>query len=182
MAGLTWATFNMGFTSFFSFAPGTLVDRGISPIEATALVSIGVWITVVSVPLGGFLTERLGRPYSATVLFSLMSGLLLALFPYVPLPLLLSILFGLTIGPPPGAITAMPSRVARRDNRGPVLGVFFTWHYAGNFIGPVIAGFSRDLTNNAAAPLIVGVIYFALIPIFVVVFLRHQKPKEQSLA
>jgi predicted MFS family arabinose efflux permease len=182
VAGLTWATFNMGFSAFFSFAPGTLVDRGISPIEATALVSVGVWITVFSVPLGGFLTERLGRPYSATVLFSLMSGLVLALFPYFPFALLLSILFGLTIGPPPGAITAMPSRIAGRDNRGPVLGVFFTWHYAGNFIGPVIAGFSRDLTNSAAAPLIVGAFFFITVPLFVGVFLRFQKVREQGFA
>lgn len=181
MAGLTWATFNMGFSAFFSFAPGTLVDRGISPIEATALVSIGVWVTVFSVPLGSFLTERLGRPYSATVLFTIMSGLVLALFPYVPFALLLSILFGLTIGPPPGAITAMPSRIASRDNRGPVLGVFFTWHYAGNFIGPVIAGYSRDLTNSAAAPLIVGVFFFALVPAFVAIFLRRQSSRHQKL-
>ncbi|MCH7626148.1 MAG: MFS transporter [Chloroflexi bacterium] len=181
-AGLTWATFNMGFTSFFSFAPGTLVDRGISPIEATALVSIGVWITVVSVPLGGFLTERLGRPYSATVLFTILSGLMLALFPFLPFALLLTILFGLAIGPPPGAITAMPSRIAGRDNLGPVLGVFFTWHYAGNFIGPVIAGFSRDLTNSAAAPLIVGVLFFATVPLFVGIFLRFQKAREQGFA
>ena len=182
VAGLTWATFNMGFTSFFSFAPGALVDRGISPVEATALVSIGVWITVFSVPLGGFLTERLGRPYSATVLFSLMSGLALALFPYVPFALLLTILFGLTIGPPPGAITAMPSRIASRDNLGPLLGVFFTWLYAGNFIGPVVAGFSRDLTSSAAAPLIVGAFFFITVPLFVGIFLRFQKVREQGFA
>ena len=182
LAGLTWATFNMGFSAFFSFGPGTLVDRGFSPIEATALVSVGVWITVLTVPLGGFLTERLGRPYSATVLFSLLSGLVLVLFPYVPFALLLSILFGLSIGPPPGAITSMPSRIARPGNRGPVIGVFFAWFYAGTFIGPVIAGFSRDLTNSAAAPLIVGAIFFMTIPLFVGIFLKFQSVTKQRIA
>ena len=182
VAGLTWATFNMGFTAFFSFAPGALVDRGISQIEATSLVSIGVWITVFSVPVGGFLTERLGRPYSATVLFSLLSGFTLALFPYVPLALLLLVLFGLTIGPPPGAITAMPSRIASANNRGPLLGVFFTWHYAGNFIGPVIAGFSRDITDSAATPLLVGAFFFVLVPVFVAIFLKYQNSREVSFA
>ena len=76
----------------------------------------------------------------------------------------------------------MPSRIARPGNRGPVIGVFFAWFYAGTFIGPVIAGFSRDLTNSAAAPLIVGAIFFMTIPLFVGIFLKFQSVSKQRIA
>ncbi len=62
MAGLAWAVFNMGFVIFVSFAPGVLTARGMSTSDASTLASIAVWITIVSVPLGGYLTDRSGRP------------------------------------------------------------------------------------------------------------------------
>ena len=53
-AGLIWGLFNVGFATVFSFGPSMLVERGWSIAAAGSTISIVLWISVVSVPLGGF--------------------------------------------------------------------------------------------------------------------------------
>ena len=70
MAGLTWGTFNVGLVIFFSFTPTLLMTRGLSTADASSVVSLGLWVSILSVPLGGYLTERVGL-HQATVLHAL---------------------------------------------------------------------------------------------------------------
>ena len=179
MAGLAWAVFNIGFAVYFSFTPDLLIARGMSTADAGALTSLGIWITMFSVPLGGYLTERIGRPNGMIVIFSLLAALTIGLFPYLSDPVLLSILFGLWVGGPPGAMVTLPSLVLSPENRGPGLGVFYTWFYIGMAIGPAIAGVARDVTNNVEVPLLIGAVSFASVVFFLTMFhLFHSRKLE----
>ena len=78
------------------------------------------------------------------------------LLPFVPMALGFSILVGLAIGPPAGAIVALPADALSEENRGAGFGVFYIWYYAAMAIGPVLAGLGRDLTDSAATPVVIG--------------------------
>ena len=54
VAGLIWGLFNVGFAMIFSFGPRMLAERGWTITAAGSAISIVLWLSVVSVPLGGF--------------------------------------------------------------------------------------------------------------------------------
>jgi predicted MFS family arabinose efflux permease len=170
MAGLAWSAFNVGLIIFFSFTPTVLITRGLSTVEAGSLVSLGMWVSMFSVPLGGYLTERIGWPQATIVLFSLLTGGTLCLLPYLPMPLAVCVLVGLGIGPPAGAIMALPSQVLSPEHRSPGLAIFHSWSYAGRAVGPALAGLGRDLTGSPATPLLVGGGMFLATACFLVMF------------
>ncbi len=170
LAGIAWGAFNAGFAIYISFTPGLLIADGFSATDAAALVSIGVWITMISVPIGGFLTEHFGRPQTSIVMFSLLIAITLGLFPYLAIPAVLAVLFGLWMGPPAGALVALTSEALSEDNRGPGLGVFYTWYYLAMAIGPAIAGAGRSATGSSSTPLIFGAALFASIILFASLF------------
>lgn len=173
MAGLAWGFFNIGMVLFFSFAPGLLTDQGMSKIDAGTVVSISLWINIVSVPLGAYLVERIGRPMAAIAVLSLTGSLGLFLLPYAPFPVIMSVLVGLGVGAA-GPIVALPSRSLSPENLGPGLGIFFTWYYGCVAVGPFLAGLGRDLTENPATPIIVGGGAFVATVLFVVLYQLFQ--------
>lgn len=179
LAGFVWTVLNIGLACYFSFAPDLLADRGATPRGAAVLVSAGLWASLVAIPLGGYLAERLRRPNAAIVLFTLMAGASLFLMPYAGLPLLWCLVIGIGIGPPAGAIMALPSEVLRPESRATGLGVFFTWYYAGMAVGPVIAGWGRDVTGSAATPVLIGGAFFASVSVCLFLFrtLQARAPK-----
>jgi MFS family permease len=170
LAGIAWAVFNIGFSTHFSFTPDFLVTRGMSSIDAAGAVSVGIWVTMFSVPLGGILTDRIGRPNTIMVVFCILAGVTLGLFPLVSTAVALSFLIGVAIGPSPPSIVALPAQVLSAENRGPGIGIFFTWYYGGMAIGPAIAGFGRDVTGSAATPLYFGASMFGLVIVFLALF------------
>src|SRR6476659_9291754 len=60
-AGSIWALYNIGFVMIFSFGPSMLVERGWSITAAGSAISVVLWLSAVSVPLGGLLADRTGR-------------------------------------------------------------------------------------------------------------------------
>ena len=169
MAGIAWGVFNVGLVVFFSFSPGLLASRGMSAVDAGTLVSIGLWVSLLSVPLGGYLIERLGRPESAIAILSVTAGAALLLLPYAPIPVVLSVLVGLGVGAA-GPIVALPSRALAPQNRGPGLGIFYTWYYGVMAVGPLFAGLGQDLTSSPATPVIIGGAAFVATVAFVGLF------------
>jgi predicted MFS family arabinose efflux permease len=156
VAGLIWGIFNVGLVLFFSFVTPLMLERGHSPLEAGALTSTGLWISMLSVPLCGFAVERGGCPDRAIVLFSIAAGIVLALLPVLSGTVVLCALFGLLIGPPAGAIMALPARALSASGRAVGLGVFYTCYYGVMAAGPAIAGLLRDAFGTAAAALYFG--------------------------
>ncbi|MER8748382.1 MFS transporter [Mesorhizobium sp. M1050] len=60
-AGLIWCLYNVGFAMVFSFGPSMLVERGWSNSAAGSTISVVLWLATLSVPRGGFLTDRTKR-------------------------------------------------------------------------------------------------------------------------
>jgi MFS family permease len=170
LAGLAWALYNAGFTIHISFTPDLLVDGGRTAIEAGAIVSIGIWVTMVATPVGGYLVDKAGRPY--LILLIVMVGLTLTVgaFPYLAIPLVLSVLFGLITGPGAAPIVALPSEVLRPENLGPGLGVFFTWYYVAMAVLPPLAGAGRDWTGSSSTPLLIAAGLYVAVFVVIVVF------------
>ena len=61
-----------------------------------------VWISVVSVPLGGFLADRTGRPGSIVVASAIVTAVLMVLLPRSGAVVALVIALGLISGLPAG--------------------------------------------------------------------------------
>ena len=61
-AGFVWMIYNVGYIALISFLPGFFGGHGLSPAQAASVVSFLGWTLIPSVPLAGYLAERLGRP------------------------------------------------------------------------------------------------------------------------
>jgi predicted MFS family arabinose efflux permease len=139
------------------------------------MVSVLSWLLLLSLPLGGSLAERLGRPNF--VLVTCFTGLgllsfLLALWPF-PFPILVAL--GLLFGPPAGIIMVLPVEVLRPDHRAPGMGLFFTCYYAMMPALTALAGFSLDASGNPAAPLFLGGLLMFVAIIILAQFRRRQR-------
>jgi MFS family permease len=153
LAGAVWCFFNVAFILPLSFGPEFLTARGMTLAAAGAVTSLVSWLVIPALPLGGWLAERIGRPDATmAVSFLAIAGLAWAI-PFLPAPVLLFGVLGLSFGPAGGLIMALPSRVLRPENRAVGMGLFFTVYYVGMGVCPAIAGLLRDLTDDPAAPL-----------------------------
>jgi predicted MFS family arabinose efflux permease len=126
--------------------------------------------------MGGYFVQLSGRPDAAIMLFSGLAGLALSgLAATTGMPLLFCIAIGLAVGPPPGAILAMPGRVLKPENRAVGLGLFMTVYYVTAAVGPAFAGYVGD-RMGASAPVLFGAFLFMSIVPLVMLF-RASQPK-----
>jgi MFS family permease len=153
-AGMVWMLYNDSFIVFLSFAPTLLVAGGATVAVAGFVVGLSSWISLGSVPLGGWLADRTGRfntfIVGGALLCALAIWLVLAGGPVLPWVILLGVAFGA----PPGAIMALPAQVLRRSSRGTGLGIFYTTFYVGTALLLPIAGYLQELTGSAATSLV----------------------------
>jgi predicted MFS family arabinose efflux permease len=154
VAGLVWMFFNVGAIVFLSFAPAFLVDAGLAIGAAGVLVSVVMWVTMMVVPLGGYLSDRLGHPGLVIVVASLATAALMGLVPVLDAYLWLMVAIGFLFALPAGAIVSLPVHFlpGRRLDAG--YGVFYTWYYLGMAALPPLAGQLRDLSGDPALPLL----------------------------
>jgi len=171
-AGLIWGLYNVGFAMIFSFGPSLLVERGWSISAAGSTVSIGLWLAVVAVPLGGFLADRSGRPAVLLVAGCIVSALLMVALPRSDAVIPILIALGLICGQPAGPILSLPARVLRPETRAIGMGIFYTLYYATMMLGPVVAGGCAKWTGSAAAALDFGAVALLACPLFLLGFNR----------
>ena len=171
-AGLIWGLYNVGFAMIFSFGPSLLVERGWSISAAGSTVSIGLWLAVVAVPLGGFLADRSGRPAALLVAGCIVSALLMVALPRSDAVIPILIALGLICGQPAGPILSLPARVLRPETRAIGMGIFYTLYYATMMLGPVVAGTCAKWTGSAAAALDFGAVALLACPLFLLGFNR----------
>ena len=149
-AGLIWGLFNIGFATIFSFGPSMLVERGWSIAAAGSTISIVLWLAVFSVPSGGLLADRTGRPQIILVAGCIVFALLMIPLPRSGAVVLTSSALGLIGGLPAGPIMSLPARVLQPATRAIGMGLFFTVYYAAMMLGPVIGGSLAKWTGTAA--------------------------------
>ncbi|MEE8394655.1 MAG: MFS transporter, partial [bacterium] len=155
-AGMAWLLPNAGFIIFLSFTPVLLAAGGMPFSQAVFTTGLVSWISLASVPLGGWLADRSGRVNLAVVVsFALCAGAVWSL------PLGGSVLpavatFGIALGGWPGAIMGLPAQALSPAGRGTGFGLFYTVYYVGMAILPPFAGWLHDATRGAAAPVLLA--------------------------
>jgi MFS family permease len=152
-AGLCSTAMNASFIVVASFGPTFLMTRGTSVAEAGSLVSMGIWASLVSVPLGGYVADRLRRPDLLISAGALLTALCIALIPVLPNPVLWIVLAGTLLGLAPGAIMALLPGALDTRYVAPGFGVLYTIFYLGLAVAPPAAGLSRDLSGSPATPI-----------------------------
>jgi predicted MFS family arabinose efflux permease len=184
VAGVMWGAFNSGLVGYFSFVPALLAGRGgMTLAESGTMTSLALWVGMVSIPLGGFVTQRLNMPGATIVLFSGLAALSLVLIVAGVPPLFACVAFGLALGPPPGVITSLPARVLSPADRAPGLGIFYTCHFLLQATGPAIAGWVHDKAGGGAAVLFAAAMFvvpMALLGVFELLARRLEKGDVRS--
>jgi MFS family permease len=132
--------------------------QGFSISEAGALVSISTWTYAISVFVGGGMVEWSKRPNLVMAVSFLAMALALALVPYTSLTYLLFIAIGVTTGLPTGAVMALSIEALQEQNRSVGMGVFYAWRYAGFALMQPFAGWTADISGDAAMPVLFGAV------------------------
>ena len=156
IAGAIWGLYNVGFAMIFSFGPSLLAERGWSIAAAGSAISVVMWLSVISVPAGGYLADRTGRPLTLAIVASLLVALLLAWLPRSDAVITILVLIGLIGGHPAGPIMSLTARVLAPETRAIGMGVFYTLFYAAMMLGPAVAGRLAKSAGSAAVALDLG--------------------------
>src|SRR5438034_762038 len=150
--GAAWGVFFASLAAVIAFGPPMLVARGASLGQAGFEVSLAIWVTIVSVPLGGLLSDRVGRPNAFIVVGSLGGAGLLWALPTMPAAALGLVLVGAVIGAAPGPLTSLLPRALAPERLAGGLGVSYTVYYLVMAAVQPVAGLLRDRTGDPATP------------------------------
>jgi MFS family permease len=172
-AGSIWALYNIGFVMIFSFGPSMLVERGWSITAAGSAISVVLWLSAVSVPLGGFLADRTGRHEVIMASFFVTAALLMVATrtdAIITTVIALGLLSGLAAGP----ILSLPARVLEPDTRAIGMGPFFSISYMGLVLGPTLGGKYATWAGSAGAAFDLGAAVLLICPVILWMFQRFQ--------
>ena len=176
-AALVWMIPNTGFIVFIGFAPAMLVSGGMAVAAAGFVVSLASWMSIGTLPLGGWLTDRTNFPNTFILAGVLGSALAFYLAAEGVMALVWVGLFGICLGVWPSAVISLPSQILSPSGRNTGFGVFYTLYYVGMATLPPIAGWLQDSTGNPKAP----VLFAALVTAFTAVALLFFRLLQQRL-
>jgi len=171
-AGLIWGLFNIGFAMIFSFGPTMLVEHGWSITAAGSVISSALWLGVASVPLGGFLADRSGRPALLLTIGCVVSAMLMVALPRSNAVIPIIVALGMVFGLPAGPMMSLPARVLRRETRASGMGIFYTLYYGTMMLGPAVGGALAKWTGSAAITLDFGAALLLACPVLLLGFHR----------
>ncbi len=168
-SGIMWGAFNAGVVGYFSFVPALLAERGgMTIVRGGALTSLALWVGMLSIPLGGYVAQWIHRPGATIALFSGGAAVALTMIAAGAPPLFACVAFGLAIGPPPGVITSLPTRILPQADRAAGFGVFYSFHFLLQASGPAIAGWVHDSAGGRAAVLFAAAMFVVPLPMLAV--------------
>ena len=170
IAGFVWMCINGAYLVVLSFAPVFLHENGMSFATAGRVVSLMSWVSLFSLPLGGYLATRLKAPN--IVMFTGLAGAVVVggLILYTDMPYLTFPLFGILFAVCVPVVASLPVEVLRPETRGPGLGIYYVWYFAGSAFLPVVGGYMKDITGTAANSVLFGVAMIMVTLILVVLF------------
>jgi MFS family permease len=171
LAGLIWGLFNTAIAMIFSFGINVLVEQGWAITTSGSVISLVLWLTIFTVPLGGFTADRVKSKGVLIAATTFVAALLMFAASRTSYPLAVLIAFGLICGFPAGAMMALPASVLKPQNRAGGMGIFFTVFYVAMSLGPVIAGRLAGYTGRAATALDFGAGLLVACPVVLAAFM-----------
>jgi MFS family permease len=170
-AGSAWMFCNAGYIVFVGFGPTWLVSTGISPVTAGPIVGLASWMLIGSVPLGGWVVDRVGR-VNAFITVGSLAGAATVLFITAGVGALVPwmVFFGIAGGLWAPAVMTLPGQVLSPRARATGFGVFYIVYYLGMAAAPPLAGFLLDRTGDARSALWLAAALTALTSVSLVGF------------
>lgn len=173
-AALIWALYNTALAMVFGFGSLSLIAREMTPTAAGSVIGVFTLSAGVGVPLGGYLSDRLGRDpviFSSLIFSTLMLPALLMAPMGLALPAfaLTGLVFGLAAGP----IMTLPSQVLPPEARSFGMGVFFAIYYGVMMVGPALGGGAAELAGYAGTAFLIGTLMLAASALLLAVFRRQ---------
>lgn len=178
-AGVGWALLNASIIVVASFAPSFLMARGASVSEAGLITGAALWISIVSVPLGGLVADRVNRPTLLIGTGCLAAAVSMIAIACAPRPALWMVVTGILLGLPPSIMMALLPRAVPAEHLATALGVFYSLFYLGMAVSQTLAGLLRDLTGDPAVPLLFAAALMAFTVPAVALFWRLEARPEQ---
>jgi MFS family permease len=139
-----WAAYNVAFAVLVAFLPALFVARGLAVSQAGALTATLTLAFIVSIPLGGWLIQRSGRPTTVAVAGIVGAMLCIAAVRAGADPTASLIVAGLLSGWAAGALSAAPARFLAPAARAVGLGLFYSMYYLGMGALPRVVGWWAD--------------------------------------
>lgn len=181
LAGIGLALYNGAFLVYVSYAPMLLVASGFAVVEAGLVLAAASAISTFTLPLGGHLADRSGRPravlFGGALAFCACVALLPAaastqsLFVVAIAAALISILGSMPVSP----MVALPAAAMPAERRAVGLGLFYTWFYVGAAASPALGGWLYDLAGTPAAPVYLNAVLGLVTVALYVAFIRLGK-------
>lgn len=179
-AGVGWALLNASIIVVASFAPSFLMSRGASVSQAGLVTGAALWISIVSVPLGGLVADRVNRPKLLIVTGCLAAAVGMIAIACAPMPALWMVVTGILLGLPPSIMMALLPRAVPAEHLATAFGVFYSLFYLGMAVSQTLAGWLRDLTGDPAVPLLFAAALMVLTVPAVAVFWRLEARPERA--
>ncbi len=171
-AGVGWALLNASVIVVASFAPSFLMSRGSSVTEAGLITGAALWISIVAVPIGGLVADRVNRPRLLIVAACLAATITIACIARAPVPALWMVASGILLGLPPSIMMSLLPRAVAAEHLSTALGVYYGLFYLGMAVSQTLAGLLRDLTGDPGMPLLFAAVLMAATVPAVFVFWR----------
>ena len=157
LTGIIWMFLNGTYLVMLSFAPAHLIERGMSIVEAGAVVSLVSWACIVALPLGGYLATRYRMPNVVMFGGLIVSILLGALIPFLPAPHVTFLLFGIAFALATPVVASLAAEVLEPHARGPGFGIYYLWYFGGMPVLLALGGLLRDWTGLATTSVLFSV-------------------------
>jgi MFS family permease len=148
------------------------MSRGASVGQAGLITGVALWISIVSVPLGGLVADRVNRPRLLIVTACLVATCTIAGIARAPWPALWMVVSGILLGLPPSILMALLPRAVRAEHLATALGIYYGLFYLGMAISQTLAGFLRDVTGDPGMPLLFAALLMAATVPAVLLFWR----------
>lgn len=168
-AGCIWGLYNAALSMVFGYGTALLTERGWSLTAAGSATSLVLWMVAISVPLGGILADRTGRPNEIMLAGFACFAIVLVIAARSEAVVFWFIVLGLVGGLSAGPVMALPTRVLDARARAVGMGLYFLMFYVMVVIGPIVAGrlavsagTSRITFDFGAAMLLVCFAFFGL--------------------
>ncbi len=163
------AALYLGLRASKAFLPLYAIDVGMNPAQIGAVFSIQVAATMVMQPVGGYLSDRLGR--KPVILFGLVlvGGTLplMVMTDSLLILALLSVLLGLGEAAIMPSILTLGTELSERGNYGSTLGMLDAMDNVGKALGPIMAGLLLGwLSYLVTFGIIAGLLFVAAVVFF----------------